>query len=409
MGQTGHQGILWKPGRTLAVAFNPHANGMNLLRLMLASSVILWHGISLGGYNEPTSLRFFSELGVDGFFALSGFLVVRSWCRRSSVWRFCWHRFLRIMPGFWICLAVTAVVGTVVAAGTGRDMAEFFADPHSPMRYVFHNFTLDIDFYDIAGTPANVPYPGFWNTPLWTLWFEARCYAAVALIGLIGARWKRLNRWAVLPLMVAPMLYGTLQVLLGEDIGFGTRFASMFAAGALLYLFAEFIPVSWPLLVTAAVVTIPLLFMLPDYQPIAAVPLAYLAVAGATVFRSPRLLDRHDLSYGVYIYGYIVQQILALLGIHTAGYVVFVGAALVLTAPVAALSWLLVERPALRLKNVPLPNPFMGRRQRRPRVDQMSAGRVPVNVATMAQLSRLAALRRLRLERGRQGPSWGGR
>jgi DNA-binding MurR/RpiR family transcriptional regulator len=31
------------------------------------------HGISLGGFSAPTAVRFLSELGVDGFFALSGF------------------------------------------------------------------------------------------------------------------------------------------------------------------------------------------------------------------------------------------------------------------------------------------------------------------------------------------------
>jgi peptidoglycan/LPS O-acetylase OafA/YrhL len=105
----------------------------------------------------------------------------------------------------------------------------------------------------------------------------------------------------------------------------------------------------------AAAVAVPLLFAVPDHQPVAAVPLAYLAVVGSMYFRSPRLVERHDVSYGMHIYGHVVQQVLAVLGIHQAGYVLFVGAALVLTAGVATTSWLLIERPALRLKNVSVP------------------------------------------------------
>lgn len=341
-----------RTSRTLAVAFDPRANGLNLLRLILAGSVIAWHGISLGGYERPDSIGFLSELGVDGFFAVSGFLIVRSWCNRTSVWRFSWHRFLRIMPGFWVCLVVTAAVATVIALVAGRDMQAFFDDPHSPLRYVLANSRLNMKFHDIAGTPSlGVPYPGYWNTSLWTLWWEAQCYISVAVIGLIGAAWKRLNRWAALPVLLLPLAYGTVQLISGSEIGHPVRFALMFAAGALLYLFADFVPVTPGMLLVAAAVTVPLLFFVPNYQPVAALPLAYLAVAGSTFFRSPELICQHDVSYGVYIYGYVVQQVLAILGVYRLGYTTFVAAALVLTAGVAVASWLLVERPAMRIKN----------------------------------------------------------
>jgi peptidoglycan/LPS O-acetylase OafA/YrhL len=341
--------------RPLSEVLDPRSNGFNTLRLLFAASVIAWHGISLGGYTEPQALRFFSELGVDGFFAISGFLIVRSWCRRRGTARFVWHRMLRILPGFWVCLVVTAASATMVAALSGVDLAAFLAAPHGPLQYVLGNALVQMKFYDIAGTPAAVPYPSYWNTPLWTLRWELLCYAGVVAVGLAGMTARRLNRWVVLPLLVAPMLYGSYLVVAGQAVGSSVRFAAMFAAGSLLYLFGEFVPTSRVVAALAAVVTVPALFLLDDYQPVVAVPLAYLVVAGAATFHSPKLVDRHDISYGLYIYGYVVQQVLAVVGLQRAGYLLFVGVALLVAAAVAVASWLLVERPALRLKDAVLP------------------------------------------------------
>lgn len=56
------------------------------------------------------------RFGLDGFFILSGFLVTRSFLALDPLPRFIWHRFLRIMPGFWVCLLVTTFVVAPAAA-----------------------------------------------------------------------------------------------------------------------------------------------------------------------------------------------------------------------------------------------------------------------------------------------------
>ncbi len=345
------------PRRTLADVLDPRCNGFNVLRLLLAASVIAWHAISVGGFDRPDAVGFFSELGVDGFFAISGFLIVRSWCRRRSTGRYLWHRALRILPGLWLCLTVTAVAATVLAAVQDRDLAAFFGQPHGPLQYVLHNALVEVRFTDIADTPADVPEPHAWNIPLWTLRWEALCYLGVVAVGWGARLLPSPNRWATVPLLAAPTVYGCWRLLERGEVGPGTRFAAMFVAGAGLYLFADRVPVSRRWLVVATVVTLPALFLLPDYQPVVSWPLAYLVVAAATLVRSPRPVVRHDLSYGLYIYGYVVQQLLAVAGLHRTGYLVFAAAGLVLTVPVAMASWFLVERPALSRKDQRLPRP----------------------------------------------------
>ena len=62
--------------------------------------------------------------------------------------------------------------------------------------------------------------------------------------------------------------------------------------------------------------------------------------------------SRNDLSYGVYIYGFPVQQLLFLTGASSLGPLAFAGVACVTVLPFAAMSWLLVERPAMRMKTL---------------------------------------------------------
>ena len=60
---------------------------------------------------------------------------------------------------------------------------------------------------------------------------------------------------------------------------------------------------------------------------------------------------KNDYSYGVYIYGFLVQQVTAYLGWYKLGYVPYVLIAIVLSLGCAWLSWHLVEKRAMALKN----------------------------------------------------------
>lgn len=128
------------------------------------------------------------------------------------------------------------------------------------------------------------------------------------------------------------------------------RFGVMFAAGALVFHFRDRVPVRWWLMLLAAAITVGACIALPDYRVIAALPIAYLLITAGAVIRSERLRLKNDISYGVYIYAYPVQQLLVIVGAGALGVPVFAVLSLLATAPLAIASWFLVERPALRLK-----------------------------------------------------------
>ena len=93
------------------------------------------------------------------------------------------------------------------------------------------------------------------------------------------------------------------------------------------------------------------LVVLDDYRVVGGIALAYLMLwLGATL--AVRLGMTNDISYGIYIYGFPIQQTFVMLGIAGIGWFTFAIVGLAATIPLAALSWWLIERPSLRLKGL---------------------------------------------------------
>ncbi|GER21684.1 hypothetical protein NCCP1664_01810 [Zafaria cholistanensis] len=127
------------------------------------------------------------------------------------------------------------------------------------------------------------------------------------------------------------------------------RFGLMFTAGMILYMFRDRIIVSWAWIAIAALI-VGTSSLLPEYRLIAAIPLAYLCIALGVMVKGPQLRLKNDLSYGFYIYAFPMQQLLATVGLTSAGLGVFMLSSILATFPLAAASWFLIERPTLRLK-----------------------------------------------------------
>lgn len=87
----------------LGRVFDPRNNALNALRLILATSVILWHTWPLTGHEIPARpiTQLLSQVGVDGFFAVSGFLITSSWMRHPSPKTYFTARCLRIFESPW--------------------------------------------------------------------------------------------------------------------------------------------------------------------------------------------------------------------------------------------------------------------------------------------------------------------
>ncbi len=357
----------WK--RSLGEVFDPQNNALNVWRLILATGVILWHAWPLTGRTisfEPIH-QLLRDGWVDGFFAISGFLITWSWFRKRRIRDYFFARGLRLLPGLWVCLAVTAFVIAPIAVLIQGGSASKLLLSRAPFEYVLGNSAVLLTRHDIAGTPGGIPWAGEWNGSLWTLYWEASCYIVIAGLGVVGV----LRRKWVIPALVALMLVWSAILPPFADLtdappgahvhldaatqqlvasGMAARFGLMFLAGALLYHFKDRIPARWSLVALSLVLVLAASFM-PNYRVLGAIPLAYAIIVSGALIRNKRLTLRTDLSYGVYIYAFPIQQLLVICGLAFLAPPVFAIIAAAVTLPLAALSWFLIEKPALKLKS----------------------------------------------------------
>lgn len=366
---------------TLHDRFDPRRNSFDVLRLSFALLVAADHGIGLRtGVQAQWGLSTLGDFGLDGFFILSGFLVTRSFLTLASLPRFVWHRFLRIMPGFWGCLLVTAfVVAPLAALGQGMSATTPFTGDPSAQRYLFGNAGLLIVQYDIAGILSDSPIGVSFNGSLWTLFFEAFCYVIVAALGVVGvlARRKVVVLLLIGVLAVLTVLQEAgLPVLVNERV---LRLTFVFLLGAAAHLYAHRIRMRTDLAVLSTAIFLFSVAAFEDYRVLGAAPLAYLLVWFGACCWWPWSM-RADLSYGLYIYHWPTLQLLMLTGLASTPTPVFVLVGLTVVVPVAALSWFLIERPALGHKHSQCPDriaAWVSRRRRR-----CQEGRNPQPVAS---------------------------
>jgi len=360
---------------TIDEAFDPHANSLSFLRLLFAAMVLVDHSFPIGGFSGGADPMWhwtdgqesFGGLAVAGFFVVSGYLVTRSFVDSKGTLSYLWKRFLRIFPGFWVCLCVTVLLFGPLAYDVQNGSLAGYWQGHgdSPWAYLWHNWLLSMNQYNIDGLLRHVPYqhsgyPPAFDGSLWTLIYEFKCYLGVAVFGLARI-YRGRRRLAILLLglilwatQLEEYLHpGTLKgwFLIGDSNM--TRLAFIFSLGMLLYLYRDCVPLS-NTLACAALVMLIVAMRTSSYYVVGLPAFAYLCMWLA--IRLPiRRADRFgDFSYGLYIYAFPVQQLYALYRVENWGLLPYVAACLCSATLLAAASWYVVEKPCLRLKRVRL-------------------------------------------------------
>jgi peptidoglycan/LPS O-acetylase OafA/YrhL len=345
--------------RTLGSAIETHANGFNLVRLVCALLVVVYHGYQLNTLRAATDpmtewLQPVADLGglaVAVFFLISGIFVTQSWTRDPHPGRYALRRVARIVPGLFVCMLATTVLACVFFSEQGLATLSTGA----PWRFIFGNTALHELHYIIP--PEELRIPGVLggqdlNGPLWTLYWEGRMYVMLALVGLAAA--LPMTTW-----LRACSLFLLLAANLFPDVAAGyvweLRMWSMFLTGMLLQTLAPQLRVG-PLQVACALALVAL--NSTRFAALTPSPLTWFGIAlaaGAAALwigsaRVPRIghLQRHDYSYGVYIYHWPVILMLRA-ALPPIGALRLTALAIVTTVLLAALSWHLVESPVLRL------------------------------------------------------------
>ena len=95
---------------------------------------------------------------------------------------------LRILPGFWVCLIITAfVIAPLIFWTKGRSLSDFdFKGEASSISYLLNNFFLKIGQWSIKDVLTYAPYQSSLNGSLWSLFPEMQCYCFTIVAGIFG-------------------------------------------------------------------------------------------------------------------------------------------------------------------------------------------------------------------------------
>jgi len=329
-------------------------NNFDFLRLFLATLVIFSHSYQLTGHSEGEPVGMFTNglyslghLAVDGFFAISGYLITQSWLTKPEFWLYLRKRVLRICPGYWVAFFVCIFVIAPLGADSLGDYFGAVQVKRMLLRAVF-----------LQGPPTppiflHVPHPDHLNGSLWSIPYEFLCYLmvpALAGLGLLGRR-----RW-MLALFVAcyiPALYTytyqTKATFETMSPVIAVQQAAFFLSGMLMYLWRDKIVIkNYVGAALVAVLVLSIRLGNPEIVTPWVVAPIMVWLAFAPWLNLRRAAKHGDFSYGIYLYAYPIQQLIVSTGVRNV-YGLFL-LAVPVTVGAAFLSWRLIESPALRLK-----------------------------------------------------------
>jgi peptidoglycan/LPS O-acetylase OafA/YrhL len=345
-------------GRSLAVCAESGRDNILLLRLMAALMVVLGHSALAGAGSwpfDPINLILPQArvhlVGLVMFFMISGFLITLSFVRRPDLPRFLRARVLRLWPALVVCvLAWAFVLGPLL---TDLPLREYFdaSRADNPYGYAWTNISLFKLRMALPGLFQHNPTPGAVNGPLWTISVEATMYLWVAGAGTLRLlRFRWLTSIAIAAvfswLLVWPMITGHFNS--DRDLPMIVR--GFFGAGAIACLLRRQLPISTGLMIALAVACL-IASHTRHALPFLWLTVGYFVFWFAYVPRLPTIPGGVDLSYGVYLWAWPLQQSVVLIwNLHEPIVIFAIVTPIVLV--IAALSWHYVEKPALRLKDM---------------------------------------------------------
>jgi peptidoglycan/LPS O-acetylase OafA/YrhL len=335
-------------------------NNFDFLRLLFASLVIITHSYILSGltagdwlYRVSNKQLSFSDIGVKGFFIISGFLIFQSLERSDSLIDYYWKRVLRLFPALAVVLLLTILLAPFVYQNSLP-----YIQNKAMWTYVPNNLVLYRTQYAISGVFDNNKYRWTINGSLWTIPYEFTMYVLLSFLFFF-----RKNA-----VFVKSLLIGAFSLLVVGNIFFFEQLGkhnfilagkwlldlgAFFLAGSVLaslgiarkkyfYFFA---------IIAGAVVLISLKDNYFDQCKFFTLPIIIIFFGLRSTLVLNAIGDKvGDLSYGIYIYAFPVQQTLVYYFNLDCLQLFFYS--LIISAGFAYLSWHLIEAKALRFKRI---------------------------------------------------------
>ena len=329
-------------------------NNFDLIRLIAAWLVIYGHANAMipPVYHRADAIAVFlrfdysGALAVKVFFFLSGLVVTNSLLEKKNILQFVVARFFRIWPAFLLVLFFTSFF--IGGYFTTLTLEQYFSHP-DVYGYIYRNAMMDIVF-ELPGVFQNSSSINnrSINGSIWSLPYELGAYILLLSFFILG-----LQNYKKLSILVAFIFL--LDVILENKVVFSWRslnasvddLAPFFAFGALLALFKDRVVIDFKIVFALFLIY----FIFRNSLYVKYIFYIFLLFCFLYIFSrkfSLNLKINSDISYGVYIWGWPIQQVLA----HTFPNLSFfqhVSVAIFLASVAGVFSWFLIEKPGMKI------------------------------------------------------------
>jgi peptidoglycan/LPS O-acetylase OafA/YrhL len=341
------------------------ANNFDIIRILFAWFVILSHSYVLNG-NGPTDplanltngYMIFSFLGVKGFFIISGYLIFQSLERSHSIVDYLTKRILRIFPALIILLTLTLVAVYFIYP---TKQTAYLLDPEI-YKYFLGNSILFMPHFFIKGVFES-QYSHAINGSLWTIEFEFLFY--IALLCLYPLRKNKNTLKLVIGLVLIFLFIGNLfymsdlkKVNSPINLEFVFDLGTYFLMGSFIACFNwAHIPFKKVIFALSICILLIAIYFKMNYTMVQlSLPFIILFLGkqkSKLASVSHRFLG--DPSYGIYLYGFPVQQFI--IYFFKPSTIELLVSSTIISFAIGYLSWMIIEKNALKYKNI-----FSGKR-----------------------------------------------
>lgn len=290
------------------------SNNFDILRLFAAIFVVFCHSFGFYGEYDP----FYKltagyipggQLAVYIFFIISGYLITKSWLAKPELLPFLKKRFNRIVPAYLIVIFFTLLI--IGPAFTTLPIGDYFKNPKT------WSYLVNLSFwklqFELPGVFETTNPHHTVNAPIWTLFFEILMYGFVVLFGLLSLLKKNNYLFITLYLLLFALLFFPIPkdlFILKISARNFVIFFTFFFSGSLCFIY-NIRSHKYTLINTILLIASILLCKTPFILPLSVFTLTaiILGISFLPVKIGHFITKHSDLSYEIYLYGYLVQNI----------------------------------------------------------------------------------------------------
>ena len=324
-------------------------NNFDGIRIALAIIVVFAHILALTQLKNFECFKYFdSNFAVKGFFAISGFLVMKSYASSKSILQFAEKRIRRIYPAYTSSILLCVIIASYAST---LDLESFIKSAviykYMASNLVFLNFLQPTIPFVFENNPVQAL-----NGALWTIKVEVMLYFCIPGIFWSFKKFGGIRSATALILLSISYVYFFRYVFKGNQ---GEEIARQFP-GQLSYfilgsLFSQNEKILKHVKWIAGTSTIFLFIFSNSILKLFIDPIAFSSIViflSTSAVKSLKFGKFGDISYGIYLYHFPIIQLLIFLGLFSQWPIAGVILTIAITVVTALASWHFIEKPLLK-------------------------------------------------------------